>query len=280
MGVRISNDLLVRYKIASVTGSFCALAATGYRLYKRRRKVWADDVWALFAAVALIVQVVAELLRIPPPNRLSQATRIAVFYLRGITFYLIVWASRLSVLFSIVRIESSTTRRKALFCAAAMFIVAALLLVAQLFWVCESRAHSSWKSLPDPQCDLAPQTAIFQLIADATSDAILLFAPWPLFRSLVDKSLGRKLMIIFSVCVVTTIVSLVRACFILKNYTIGMPFSGVVEGCVGLLVANVPVIVTTTIDVVGHPEPGETAEFSSIFWPGTKGTMQLQTLRQ
>ncbi|KAJ6473706.1 hypothetical protein C8R45DRAFT_835236, partial [Mycena sanguinolenta] len=251
-----------------------------FRLYKRRYKLCADDFWALFAASALIVQVVAELLRLPLPNRFSQATRIAVYYWRSIMFYLILWASRLSVLFSIVRIDPSTSRRKVLFCAAVMFVITALLLVAQSFWVCESRAHSSWKSLPDPQCDLAPQTAIFQLIADATSDAILLFAPWPLFRSLADRSLGRKLTLIFSVCVVTTIVSLVRAGFILTNYSIGLPFSGIVEGCVGLIVANIPVIVTTTIDVVGHPELGETPEFSSIFWPGTNGTIQLQTVGQ
>ncbi|KAJ6473809.1 hypothetical protein C8R45DRAFT_1103490 [Mycena sanguinolenta] len=257
MDASISNNFLVRLKIISVTCSFCALAATGYRLYKRRRKVRADDVWALFAAVALIVQVVAVLLHFPLPNRLSHTTRIAVYYLTAITLYLVVWASRLSILFSVVRIDSSAARRKLLFCAAAIFCITALLLVAQLFWV-----------------------AIFQLIADVTSDAILLFAPWPLFRSLVDKSLGRKLTIIFSVCLVTTIVSLVHAGFIFTDEDSGIPFSGVVESCLVLLVANIPVIITTTIDIVGHPEPGETAEFSTIFWLGTNGTLQLQTLGQ
>ncbi|KAJ6473793.1 hypothetical protein C8R45DRAFT_1163107 [Mycena sanguinolenta] len=282
MDVAISNDVLVRLKIISVTGSFFALAATGYRFYKRRRKLWADDVWALFAALALSVQVVAVLLHIPLPNRLSQATQIAVYYLTGITFYLIVWTSRLSILFSIVRIDSSVARRRHLFCAAAMFCITALLLIAQLLWVCESRGHSSWKSHPNRQleCDLPRQVAIFQFITDVTSDAILLFAPWPLFRSLVDRSLGRKLAIIFSVCVVTTIVSLVHASFILKDDDIGIPFSGVVESCLVLLVANIPVIITTTIDIAGHPEPGQSAEFSTIFWLGMNGTPQLQTVVQ
>ncbi|KAJ6473762.1 hypothetical protein C8R45DRAFT_1103444 [Mycena sanguinolenta] len=224
-----SNNLL---PLPLPTCSFCALAATGFRLYKRRRKLRADDVWALFAAVAPIIQVVAVLLHFPLPNR--------VYYLTGITFHLIVWASRLSILFSIVGIDS------VLFCLAAMSVITAPLLVTQSFWVCESRAHSSWKSLPDPHCDLPPQTAILKdptdicaaYTADATSDAILLVAPWSLFWSLVDKSLGRKLTIIFSVCVVTTIVLLVHAGFILKNYTIGMPFSGIVEGCLSVIVAN------------------------------------------
>ncbi|KAJ6473836.1 hypothetical protein C8R45DRAFT_935952 [Mycena sanguinolenta] len=258
------KDNLTHVALRQLSPHFFALAATGYRLYKRRRKVWADDVWALFAAVAVIVQVVAVLLRVTKfrgvsANVLKKKSSFLfpiVYYLTAIAFYLVVWASRLSILFSIVRIDSSAARRKLLFCAAAIFCITALLLVAQLFWVCESRTHSSWKSLPVPQCDLPPRTAIFQFIADATSNAILLFAPWPLFRSLVDKSLGRKLMIIFSVCVVTTI------------------------GCLSSIVANIPVIVTTTIDVVGHPEYRETAEFSSIFWPGTNGTLQLQTVGQ
>ncbi|KAJ6473790.1 hypothetical protein C8R45DRAFT_907538 [Mycena sanguinolenta] len=247
-----------------------------FRLCKRRRKVWADDVSALFAAVALMIQVVAVLLHFPLPNSLSRTTQIAVYYLTAITFYLIVWASRLSILFSIVRIDSSVARQRRLFCAAAMFCITALLLIAQLFWVCESRGHFSWNSHPNRQleCDLPRQVAIFQFITDVTSDAILLFAPWPLFRSLVDRSLGRKLTIIFSVCVVITIVSLVHASFILKDDDIGIPFSGVVECCLSLIVANIPVIIATTIDIVGHPEPGETGQFSTIFWLGTNGTLQ------
>jgi hypothetical protein len=65
-----------------------------FRLYKRRRRLWADDIWALFASVALVIQVVAIFLhviilvalpvnaltnqaQIPPPNSLSYTTRIA-----------------------------------------------------------------------------------------------------------------------------------------------------------------------------------------------------------
>ncbi|KAJ6473813.1 hypothetical protein C8R45DRAFT_1163147 [Mycena sanguinolenta] len=298
MDVHIAKDKLVRLKTISAIWGFFALAATGYRLYKRRRKLWADDIWALFAAIAMLIQVVAVCLHIPPPNELPHAARIAVYYLTATTFYLIVWASRLSILFSIVRIESSATRRKFLFSAAAMFVITALLLVAQLFWICESRSRSSWKSHRDPQCDLPRQVAIFQLVseftvfqpeknsandfvkADVTSDAILIFAPWPLFRSLVDKSLGHKLTIIFSICVVPTILSLVHAGFILKDNDIGTRFSSIAECCLSLIVANIPVIITTTMDIVGQPEPGATAEFSSIFWLATNGTVQLQAVGQ
>ncbi|KAJ6492291.1 hypothetical protein C8R45DRAFT_990848 [Mycena sanguinolenta] len=271
------NAILMRLKITSATCSAFAIAATAYRLYVRRRKLWADDLWALVAAVALIVQVVAFFFHIAPPNDLSYTVRLAVYYLTATTFYLVVWGSRLSILFSIVRIDPSPTRRRYLRCAAVILIGCAVALLTQLFWICESR--HAWKHLPNPQCNLPQQVAILQFVTDVIADAMLLFAPWPLFRSLVDKSLAHKLTIIFSICLATTIVSLVHASFVLTDDDIKMPFSGIVECCLSLVVANIPVIITTTIDIVGQPD---TAEFSTVFWLGTTGTgtAQLQTLAE
>ncbi|KAJ7910272.1 hypothetical protein B0H13DRAFT_2012702 [Mycena leptocephala] len=89
-----ANDPLVQLKITSATCSFFALGATVYRLYKRRGRFGADDFWALFALVALIIQVVTVFLHIPLPNTLSNTTRIAVYYLTGTTFCLIIWSVR------------------------------------------------------------------------------------------------------------------------------------------------------------------------------------------
>jgi hypothetical protein len=55
----------------------------------------------------------------------------------------------------------------------------------------------------------------------------------------------------------------------------------VIQGCLSLIVANIPVTITTTIDIVGQPLHGETAKFSTIFWLGnteTTAAMQLQTI--
>ncbi|KAF7358665.1 hypothetical protein MSAN_01205500 [Mycena sanguinolenta] len=188
-------------------------------------------------------------------------------------------ASRLSIIFIIIRIDPSPTRRRYLLCGAGLLLGCALLLLAQLFWICESR--HTWKHIANPQCNLPRQVAILQFVTDVIADTMLLFAPWPLFRSLVDKTLANKLTIIFSMCLATTIVSLVHASFVLLDDDIQMPFSGIVEGCLSLVVANIPVIVTTTIDIVGQPE---TAEFSTVFWLGTTGTgagtAQLQSLAE
>ncbi|KAJ7068913.1 hypothetical protein B0H15DRAFT_140509 [Mycena belliarum] len=191
------NDPLVQLKITCATCSIFALGTTMYRLYKRRGRLWADDAWALFAFVALIIQIASVFLHVPVPNNLSKTARVAAYYLMATTFYAIIWASRLSILFTVA------------------FVATTFFLLAQLLWVCEP--EPSWKEEPNPQCHLPLQVAICQLVTDVIADTILLFAPVPLFRHLANKPLRRKLTLIFSTCVVTTIVSLVHAAFILSN---------------------------------------------------------------
>jgi hypothetical protein len=75
-------------------------------------------------------------------------------------------ASRISILFSIVRIDPSATRRRRLFWVAVAFVIALLFLLAQLLWVCEP--EPSWKDAPNPQCHLPLQVAICQLVSEYT----------------------------------------------------------------------------------------------------------------
>ncbi|KAJ7780187.1 hypothetical protein DFH07DRAFT_950234 [Mycena maculata] len=269
------HDPLVELKITSATCSFFASGTAVYRLYIRRGRLWADDAWALFAFLTLIVQVVAVFLHLPVPNRLSQSARVAVYYLIAMTFYAIIWGSRLSILFSIIRVDPSPERRKRLFWVAVAFVAASLFLFAQLLWVCET--ESAWKSTPNPQCSLSFQVAICQLVTDIAADVTLLVAPWPLFRSLADKVLRRKLSLIFSTCVVTTIVSLVHAAFILRHGVITVVISALVEDNLSLIVANVPVVVTALIDITGEDTVVDTIRttslrFSSLWYNITQPT--------
>jgi hypothetical protein len=53
-----------------------------------------------------------------------------------------------------------------------------------------------------------------------------------------------------------------------------------------LIVANIPVVITTTIDIVGEPDHaqnGKTVQFSSIFWfseAQTTGAMELHAIAE
>ncbi|KAF7342333.1 hypothetical protein MVEN_01821700 [Mycena venus] len=195
----------------------------------------------------------------------------AVFYLTGITFYAIVWGSRLSILFSIIRIDPTFERRRRLFWVAVAFVVVSFVLVAQLFWVCDSEnSFDSGKNSTHLGCHSPLQMAICQLIivtADVIADSILLFAPLPLFRNLINKALRRRLTLIFSTCVVTTIVSLVHSVLILSGASQAL-IAALVEDCVSLIVANIPVIVTTIVDIAGDEDQSRTSEtppLSSMF---------------
>ncbi|KAF7363097.1 hypothetical protein MVEN_00662100 [Mycena venus] len=245
------NDFVVQLKITSATCSFFALGSTLYRLYQRRGRFGADDYWAVFAFVALIVQSYA-------------ADQFLVSYLIGIVFYAIVWGSRLSILFSIIRIDPTFERRRRLFWVAVAFIVVSLILIAQLFWVCVGFFGSGNQGCRSPL-----QIAVCQLITDIVADSILLFAPLPLFRNLINKALRRRLTLIFSTCVVTTVISLVHAVLLLRMGSKQALITAVVESCLSLIVANIPVVVTTIVDIAGDEDQSRTSEtppFSTMFW--------------
>jgi hypothetical protein len=101
------------------------------------------------------------------PSDLSRLNRVAAYYLMATTFYTVIWAARLSILFSIIRIDPSLVIRRRLKWLAAAFLAALCALLFQFFWTCE---HShAWKSDPSPQCPLPKQVAICQLISTYVS---------------------------------------------------------------------------------------------------------------
>ncbi|KAJ7780162.1 hypothetical protein DFH07DRAFT_720097, partial [Mycena maculata] len=212
------------------------------RLYKRRDRFWANDAWALFAFINYPSTPCG-----PPicPGGLQGGACLAAYYLMAMTFYAIIWSSRLSILLSIVRIDPSHGRWRRLFWVAVAFVTATLFLFAQLLWVCEP--EPAWKNTQNPQCRLPLQVAICQLVTDVVADTILLVTLLPLFRKLSDEVLRRKLMLIFSTCVVTTIASLVHATFILRNGGIKVVISALVEDNLSLIVTNIPVVVTSMV---------------------------------
>lgn len=61
------------------------------------------------------------------------------------------------------------------------------------------------------------------------ADLILIIAPLKLLAGLEDKGLRHRLMVIFSTCIVTTIVSLVHAVYILTLGETKVVISAIVE---------------------------------------------------
>ncbi|KAK1217116.1 hypothetical protein PQX77_020233 [Marasmius sp. AFHP31] len=175
-------------------------------------------------------------------------------------------ASRISIIYSIIRIDPNSSRRKIYVGVSYVYFIVLLVLTAQLFWVCEP--EPGWKDTTSPQCHLTPQVAIFQLVTDILADSFLLYAPVRVFVHIRDKALRRKLVIIFSTCLITTIVSLVHAAYILTTGGIPVIISALVEDSVSLMVANLVVVVTALLRAgVGDkdeiPAPAKTSTVSS-----------------
>ncbi|KAF8997829.1 hypothetical protein BDQ17DRAFT_1190356, partial [Cyathus striatus] len=223
--------------VTSAVFSAAAMVSTLYRLYVRRNRLWVDDGLAIFSMLALIVQVIAVFL--PVTERQIGVTR---YYIIAASFYTIVWSSRLSMLFTIIRIDPYPVRRMIMLAIAFIFFIVFLILLSQLIWLCEN--HPKWKNMKIPMCTLEKQIGIGQLVADTTIDLILLIAPLQLFLILRDKWLRNRLIVVFSTCAITTIVSLVHIVYIFLSAGPKVLISGMVEDCVSLFVCNIPIIIT------------------------------------
>lgn len=105
-----------------------------------------------------------------------------------------------------------------------------------------------------PQCDLSIAVAICQIVgefvildnvwielefrsffffllleADVTSDTVLLVAPIRMFMVITDRKLRYRAIMIFSTCIMTTIVSLVHAVDIFQSKSLPILITAVVE---------------------------------------------------
>ena len=101
-------------------------------------------------------------MHVDDPSELSKTNRVAAYYLMASTFYTVIWSARLSILFSIIRIDPDPQIRRRLRWIVAAFIFAIFFFLAQLMWVCEP--EPGWKDERSPQCKLNKEVAICQLV--------------------------------------------------------------------------------------------------------------------
>lgn len=239
-----AKDPLVQIGIASVVFTVPAILTTVYRLYIRRNRYWADDLFALLSILAQFVMFAGAFIHITHSS--PRFAMVAAYYMMASAFYSVVWFARLSILFSIIRIHPDQGMRQKLYWVAGLFVLITTLLISQLYWVCEP-VGSQWKNTEAPQCSLTRQVVVFQIVTDVLSDAILVFVPIRLIAGLSDKKLKHRLSVIFSTCLITTAVSLVHAAFILVHAGPQEVIAAITEDCVSLIVCNVPVVATRLI---------------------------------
>ncbi|KAI0284749.1 hypothetical protein BC826DRAFT_144466 [Russula brevipes] len=242
MGINI-HDPLVQLKVTESVCGFVAICMTLLRLWLRRSRPWWDDAWAFISLICLIIQFAAVFMHVENPADMPRLSRVAAYYLMAATFYAVIWTARTSILFSIIRIDPDPAMRRRLKWLAAAFVGALVFFVTQLLWTCEGK-HGGWKNMPSPQCQLPKVVPICQLVLDVLSDLALIVLPIRLIRGIEEKRLRWRLVFIFSTAIVTTIVSLVHAAYIITRGGIPEVISALVEDCMSLTVANLPVVAT------------------------------------
>jgi len=221
------------------------LVTTIFRLFFRRHRLWWDDACAFLSMLFFIILIISDFIFTHEPARVSQSARIATYYVMSSAFYGAIWFARLCMLFSIIRIDPDPYQRKRLVFMAATFALAGILLAAQIYWVCVPKP--TWKNLSIPQCPLDTQVVVCQLVSDVAAEFILMAASLKLFRDILDKGLRRRLILIFSACIMTGVVSLVHVIYILTNGGIKNLIVAGVEACVSLVVCSLPVFAVATI---------------------------------
>ncbi|KAJ7605106.1 hypothetical protein DFH06DRAFT_1348848 [Mycena polygramma] len=256
-----------------------ACLVTYFRLYVRysRGKLWWDDFWVMVSTTCAIVLVVASILHLQDPARLSQHVKISIYYMCAQFFSAVVWTARISILFTVMRLCFFGRLRRLLFWVAVLFFVTWAILFAQVLWVCERQP--GWKDLPTPQCALGLDVAIAQSITDVISDTILIAAPMRLlWRVQLHRGLKLRLRAVFATTAIGTAVSLYHAYCVMRFGGIPELVAAAVQFSTSLLVANLSVIVAVIFRLRPDNESDNTEPVSVNTIGAMRGARQQHPL--
>ncbi|KAH7923543.1 hypothetical protein BV22DRAFT_574608 [Leucogyrophana mollusca] len=235
-----------------------ALSMTTWRLWYRiaKRRCWWEDAWAALALLADIISLVTIwLITDPPgaapfPNQTSEG-RIVAYWHMMTCFTVCLWSSRMSILFSIIRLAPPRERmRKISFCVAAGFGIMGVGLLVQKLYIC---GHDrSWYGNYAPlSCQLGTSVGALQIATDFISDLALVFLTIKLLRE-VNLPRDQRILIlsIFSTSILISLLSVVHVIFILDTDKYLQVITAQVEIALSLVICNLLVIVTYIYGIV------------------------------
>ncbi|KAG2341768.1 hypothetical protein BDR05DRAFT_964773 [Suillus weaverae] len=239
-GPTVAQTQVVNYVLPIV-----ATFVTSFRLYCRARRglLWIDDAWAACAMVFDIALMVCSALYLRGYVFHPQWAKVALYYTLTQCFYGVIWCSRLSILFTVVRLAYWGTQRRLLVGIAIIFGVVWAILFAQVWWTCES--NPSWKHQRRPQCPLGRNVAIAQIVTDILGDTVLILAPFLLiYKATLTTAQRVRVICLFSTSAITTLVSLTHAYYVLTVGGLKEAVSAMFEASISLIVASLSVVVT------------------------------------
>jgi len=238
-----------------------AISSTCFRLLHRirKRRVWYDDLWAIFALISDILLLVVYLtLPITSyfkyPLVLQQFLRISTL----ISYTCVLWGSRISVAVTIVRLLNCGSFRRLAKAISIFFVLICTCVMIQKFFICSDRSLKSLVS-----CPISPATGILELSTDLAGDVWLLLAPgFMLWQMKLPRSSHRLILAIFACGVFNTGASIAHTVFILKNNGLWISVTGHIQATIALTICNLLVVVTCLYRVFNR-DSNSSAEESS-----------------
>jgi hypothetical protein len=244
MTITVKQEQILGYVLPGI-----GIIMTIIRLFIRKRsgRLGLDDAAIAIASIAQVNLMIATnaytATSIPSGPR-----KVGFFYWTGESFYIIIWASRLSILLSIRRIVPSYKWMRFCTMAAVAFVVMWAALTTQLFVTCETK--HGWKQLPLPQCPLGKPVAYTMLALDIIGDLTIILLPaFFIWRSTLPTQKRIGLIAAFAVSILTSIVGFSHVHYILAGPPLVENLNGILQCSISVIACNLPILIFTTMSL-------------------------------
>ncbi|KZP12827.1 hypothetical protein FIBSPDRAFT_961137 [Athelia psychrophila] len=242
-------SLLLSAQVVSTVFPCLAISITAFRLViqYRRSQLWWEDLWAA-VAMACIIGVVSAywwfsiIVAKPHPDISSF---VVAWWLSTSTFTCALWAARMSLTFSIIRISHPASRLRIVAnLTAGLFACCFTSQIIQKVYICKD--VKSWMNNTAHGCDIGNGVGIAEICMDAVSDFLLMAIASRLLRDARQLKSQRKLIRgLFSASILTTVFSVVHIVFVIQaEVLLAIIMTGHLEVSISLIVCNLPVVVT------------------------------------
>ncbi|KIJ62243.1 hypothetical protein HYDPIDRAFT_189100 [Hydnomerulius pinastri MD-312] len=277
------NALVTKlFKVSIEALQGVSLVLTMFRLAFRLkiRRFWWEDAWAAVGFVCGVTFIIVTRIYLDVGG---EAPVIAA-WISSYMFTTIVWAVRMSLITSILRIiPPSKLLRRICFVLAAIFFLVWATLVALKTWNCA--ANKTWEKSRGPSgkpvCYIPSSFAIFELTTDFAADAILVFLSLKLlWRVKLPSRQRRMILSIFSSCATISIFSLIHALTQLIPIPSAQAIFTDLELVSSMIVCNLLVVVTYAYRTILGSTAGESSDSSESTAQDDDFTSRLPTSTQ
>ncbi|KAH7911123.1 hypothetical protein BJ138DRAFT_994081, partial [Hygrophoropsis aurantiaca] len=263
------------FSVIAVVLESVAILLGLFRLYYRFsiQRFWWDDAWAALVLFCGIACVACDWEATQGPI----GPRVIAYWIYDFSFTGIIWGTRMSILFSIIRlIYPSKLARQIAVCFSTIFLLISGGLIGWKLYQCTS--NLSWEKFYTG-CPFSSPMAIYQLW-DIASDTMLVALP---LRMLWNIKMSQKrhreiILSIFSTSILISCISIARAVCRLMHLSNEVYMLGIVEITCCLFVCSLLVVGTYVLRRINKNGDGSDPDSDSSDCPERTSNLYLTTV--